>query len=339
MHDGTDRCSYSLPPLSEQDMSAWREENRVLDFCVGLNTEGQQPGSEREVCFVERSANSDSKYPLISCIKGMKGDGSPNQDNFSFMHLEDGYSVGCCFDGHGPEGHEVAARTVKTLPHYLINSLRYPNDIKGALWEAYASTQEDLNTFARTEGINVQGSGSTAVTVVWKGDTVWVANLGDSKCVIGYEKPKRLHYETKDHVPEDQVEEARIRACGGEVRSQTYSDGFRVHRVFLKGKDFPGLAMSRTFGDQCVKSKGVISEPDVDEIKVDLNEKPFMLLASDGVWEFMASDFVVKAVATALRVDGSLGTLKKVTKEAQKRWKENEGNYCDDITSMLIQFH
>jgi len=135
--------------------------------------------------------------------------------------------------------------------------------------------------------------------------------------VIGYEKPKRLHYETKDHVPEDQVEEARINACGGEVRSQTYPDGLIVHRIFLKDKDFPGIAMSRTFGDECVKSKGVYAEPDVEEINIDLDEKPFMLLASDGVWQFMASDFVVKAMATKLPVDGSLGTLKKVTKQAQ----------------------
>jgi len=111
-----------------------------------------------------------------------------------------------------------------------------------------------------------------------------------------------------------------------------------MHRVFLKDKNVPALAMSRTFGDECVKSKGVIAEPDVDEIKIDLNEKPFMLLASDGVWEFMASDYVVTAVASRLSVDGSLGTLKKVTKEARKRWKKNEGEYCDDITSMLIQF-
>jgi len=303
-----------------------------------LNTDGEQPGSEREVFFVERSAENEAMYPLISCIKGLKGDGSPNQDNFSYMRLEDGYSVGCCFDGHGPDGHRVAARTVKTLPHYFINSSRYPNDIKGALLEAYASTQSDLNNFAHAEGVNVQASGSTAVTVVWKGDTVWAANVGDSKCVIGYEGSKSVHYQTKDHAPNDKIEEARITACGGEVRSRTYPDGLRVSRIFLKGMDLPGLAMSRTLGDECVKSKGVIAEPDIDEIKVDLNEKPFMLLASDGVWQFMATDFVVKAVSTKLRLDGGLGTMKKVTKEAQKRWRKNEGNYCDDITSMFIQF-
>jgi len=162
MHDGTDRSPYSLPPLSEQDMSAWREKNGVLDFCVGLNTEGQKPGAEREVFFVESSANTEFKCPPVACINGMKGDGSPNQDNFSFMHPEDGYSVGCCLNGHGPEGNYVAARTV---PHYFINSLSYPIDINGALREAYASTQTDLNNFAHTEGTDVQVSGSTAATL------------------------------------------------------------------------------------------------------------------------------------------------------------------------------
>jgi len=46
--------------------------------------------------------------------------------------------------------------------------------------------------------------------------------------------------------------------------------------------------------------------------------KPLMLFASDGVWQFTAPDFVVKAVATKFRVDGSFGTLEKVTTEAQK---------------------
>merc|ERR1712196_642275 len=103
-----------------------------------------------------------------------------------------------------------------------------------------ASTQSDLNNFAHSQCIDVQVSGSTAVTVVWRGDTVCAANIGDSKCAIGYEKPKRLHY---------------INACGGEVRSQTYPDELIVHRIFLKDRDFPGVAMSRTFGDDCVKRK------------------------------------------------------------------------------------
>jgi len=163
--------------------------------------------------------------------------------------------------------------TVKTLPHYFTNSLSYPNDINGALREAYTFTQSDLNNFAHSKGIDVQVSGSTAVTVVWRGDTVWAANIGDSKCAIGYEKLKRLHYETKDHVPGDQIEEAQINACGGEVRSQTYPDGLIVHRIFLTDKDFPGIAMSRTLGDECVKSKGVYAEPDVDEINT-VNQTP-----------------------------------------------------------------
>ena len=47
-------------------------------------------------------------------------------------------------------------------------------------------------------------------------------------------------WETKDHKPNDEIEKERIHACGGEVRSLEYDDGFCAHRIFLAGQDFPG---------------------------------------------------------------------------------------------------
>ena len=68
-----------------------------------------------------------------------------------------------------------------------------------------------------------------------------------------------------------------------EVRSQTYADGWTVHRIFVRGHDFPGLAMARTLGDASVKEHGVTADPEVSEVTVDLSQSPFMILASDGV--------------------------------------------------------
>lgn len=58
---------------------------------------------------------------------------------------------------------------------------------------------------------------------------------------------------------------------------------------------------------------------------------------SDGVWEFLDSQFVVKAVAKKIQSDGPAKTLEKLQREAKKRWKAEEGDYCDDITSVLVQ--
>ena len=52
--------------------------------------------------------------------------------------------------------------------------------------------------------------------------------------------------------------------------------------------DLQGLAMSRSFGDNISKSIGVSSEPEIIKMKLDKRDK-FILLASDGVWEFVSN--------------------------------------------------
>jgi len=86
-----------------------------------------------------------------------------------------------------------------------------------------------------------------------------------------------------------------------------------------------------------VKAHGVVATPDVSERTVDFAERPFLLLASDGVWEFLDSEFVVKAVSKKIESDGPERTVQKLQREAKKRWRLEEGDYCDDITSVLIQ--
>ena len=52
--------------------------------------------------------------------------------------------------------------------------------------------------------------------------------------------------------------------------------------------DLQGLALSRSFGDNISKSIGVSSEPEIIKMKLDKRDK-FILLASDGVWEFVSN--------------------------------------------------
>merc|ERR1719444_411294 len=95
--------------------------------------------------------------------------------------------------------------------------------------------------------------------------------------------------------------------------------------------------MARTLGDQSVKDHGVTATPEVMSCEVNLSKKPFFIIASDGVWEFLDSQFVIKAVAKKIQTDGPAKTLEKLQREAKKRWKQEEGDYCDDITSILVQ--
>jgi serine/threonine protein phosphatase PrpC len=57
----------------------------------------------------------------------------------------------------------------------------------------------------------------------------------------------------------------------------------------------PGLAMSRSLGDQVAHSVGVSSVPEVTEFILDSDDR-FLVIATDGVWEFLSNQEVVDIV-------------------------------------------
>ena len=62
-------------------------------------------------------------------------------------------------------------------------------------------------------------------------------------------------------------------------------------RVYMKDKDLPGLAMTRIFGDYFASIAGTIAVPEIKEHILNPEDK-FMILASDGLFEFMSSEEV-----------------------------------------------
>lgn len=57
-------------------------------------------------------------------------------------------------------------------------------------------------------------------------------------------------------------------------------------RVWLKHEDIPGLAMSRSFGDSMACRVGVNAIPEIHTYELNPEDK-IIILASDGVWEFL----------------------------------------------------
>lgn len=56
-------------------------------------------------------------------------------------------------------------------------------------------------------------------------------------------------------------------------------------RVWLKNKQVPGLAMTRSLGDFVAKSVGVTSEPEIKVFpNISENDKA-IVIASDGIWD------------------------------------------------------
>lgn len=88
------------------------------------------------------------------------------------------------------------------------------------------------------------------------------------------------------------VEAERITQCRGRVFCLHDEPG--VHRVWRPDEESPGLAMSRAFGDYCVKDFGLISVPEVTQRHITSRDQ-FAVLATDGVCitDFSFNNFIV----------------------------------------------
>jgi protein phosphatase PTC2/3 len=96
-----------------------------------------------------------------------------------------------------------------------------------------------------------------------------------------------------------------------------------------------GLAMARSIGDHAVKPIGVIAEPVVTFHNLQ-PEDDFVILATDGVWEFLTSTEAVQIVAGTLS-SGSTKACRSLIEAAAARWHDEEGEYRDDITAIIIR--
>eukprot|EP00435_Cladocopium_sp_Y103_P062855 s682_g24.t1 len=108
-------------------------------------------------------------------------------------------------------------------------------------------------------------------------------------------------------------ERTRIELMGGEIRSKTHSDGWKETRIFLKGEDI--------WTYQAVTDFGVIATPEVVKTELDLRRKVFLVVASDGVWEFLDSEHVVNTIADSIE-DGP-AKLAKLQLEATNQNQDN----------------
>lgn len=94
--------------------------------------------------------------------------------------------------------------------------------------------------------------------------------------------------------------------------------------------------MARSLGDHAVAKVGVIAEPVVTSHTV-TPEDEFMIIATDGVWEFLSSEEAVKIVADLLSTRGATKACQALIEAAAAKWHIEEGDYRDDITALVIR--
>ncbi|CAD8057885.1 unnamed protein product [Paramecium sonneborni] len=264
-----------------------------------------------------------------------------NQDSYiSLQQFKDNMSLFGVCDGHGQDGHKCSQFIRDNLPKN-INSLLSQNSqsISETISKSFLRTNNLLCNF---EEIITSFSGSTTVISLIVDDTIYTANVGDSRSIICRQQSngnKIAISLSNDHKPDLPQERRRIEQNGGRVEPYIDFDGSSLgpFRVWLKGEDIPGLAMSRSFGDKVAASCGVICEPEILTHKLQDSDL-FMVLASDGVWEFLSNEQVIDMIYPYYIQDEGNAACVRILKEAIKLWKLND-TVIDDITVVIVFFN
>lgn len=179
------------------------------------------------------------------------------------------------FDGHG--GAKIANFVSKNLHKMVTEREEYKSqNYEVALVQGFLEMDERMR---HEDSLIDDMSGSTAIVALLKDESIYVANVGDSRCIACVDGTAVAL--SIDHKPSDENEKKRIKEAGGFVE---------VNRV--NGN----LALSRAFGDFAFKTNPdkrpedqIISCcPDVQVRQVD-NDWQFVVLACDGIWDVLTN--------------------------------------------------
>ncbi len=101
----------------------------------------------------------------------------------------------------------------------------------------------------------MERSGTCACVVIVVDEMVYVANVGDSRCLMSIDSGTQIAVLSRDHKPDDEQEKQRIQLAGGKIyRTQTFArpSSQGDQDLYVQGplRVFPGrLSVARTFGD------------------------------------------------------------------------------------------
>lgn len=95
------------------------------------------------------------------------------------------------------------------------------------------------------------------------------------------------------------------------------------------------LLLISSFGDLIAASVGVIAKPEIWEHAITPEDK-FIVLASDGVFEFMSNQEVVDLVVAHNARAGPEAAVKALVEEATNRWRAEEevSGRCADAAGL-----
>ena len=290
-----------------------------------------------------------------------------NQDSFLILEnlFENILNIFGVFDGHGKNGHLISSLVSNFLSQYLTKKENYCNtnnlndssdsDSSSSSKEIIINNESLSSLFSSDDFIkkiiseldmkanecnfDLQFSGTTCLLLFIFNNTLICSNIGDSICVLfNCSNEDRWTHETLSiiHKPDINSEKERILSNGGVIHP--YYDEFGIYegpnRVYVKGKTYPGLSLTRSIGDLEGEKIGIISEPDIVVKKMDSTCK-YVVLGSDGLWDVIKPYDVRRIVNPFFYRNDPNGACRALLKTAKKNW-EKDGYERDDITIIVV---
>ncbi|CAN8230247.1 unnamed protein product [Cochlearia groenlandica] len=239
--------------------------------------------------------------------------------------VDDCFSYAAVFDGH------AGSTSVKFLREELykecvgalqVGSLLSGGDftaIKEALIKAFEKVDRNLLEWLEKNGEEDE-SGSTATVMFIRNDVSFIAHIGDSCAVLS--RSGQIEELTDSHRPYGSSKAAiqemkRIREAGGWIVNGRICGDIAVSRAFgdirfktkknemLKKGVVEGRWSEKFVSRVEFKGDMVVATPDIYQVSL-TSDAEFIILASDGLWDYMKSSEVVSFVREQLRKHGNV---------------------------------
>lgn len=273
-----------------------------------------------------------------------------NQDSFC-IHTPFGTSVSDhffgVFDGHGEFGAQCSQFVKQKLCENLLRNSRFHVDPVEACHAAFLSTNSQLHA---DSSIDDSMSGTTAITILVRGKTLYVANSGDSRAIIAERRGADIVAVdlSIDQTPFRDDELERVKICGARVLTLDQIEGLKnpdvqcwgteegddgdPPRLWVPNGMYPGTAFTRSIGDSIAETIGVVANPEIVALEL-TPDHLFFVIASDGVFEFLSSQAVVDMVSSFTDPRDACAAI---VAESYRLWLQFETR-TDDITVIVVQ--
>lgn len=254
-------------------------------------------------------------------------------------------------DGHGPEGEKIAQFLNEIIAKEFLLMLQRPKTKMIKMSEAIKEFVIELDRkaedhFKSNDRITYL-SGTTLTLIFLCEDRGYCAWVGDSKAIIVKDSGQELTYErlTSNHNPCDPEEHKRITDAGGLIYPIKYDDepiSTGPLRIWFPPEGDknpnslagPGLNITRAIGDRFARTIGFTQVPSVVRFNLD-EDSSFVVLGSDGLWDFLRTSEVVEIVDNFSRSNDAEGATKALYERAKHMWRVNSRRRRDDISIVV----